>query len=76
MFNTSFITTVALFLSVFEYFEYSYLVECLFYSLNVGNLNINTFDMIFYYIYIIYTYITLKSVLIFFYLVLHWILIF
>ena len=76
MFNTSFITTVALFLSVFEYFEYSYLVECLFYSLNVGNLNINTFYMIFYYIYIIYTYITLKSVLIFFYLVLHWILIF
>ena len=76
MLNTSFITTVALFLSVFEYFEYSYLVECLFYSLNVGNLNINTFlhDILLYIV--IYTYITLKSVLNFFYLVLHWILIF
>lgn len=54
MLNTSFITTVALFLSVFEYFEYSYLVECLFYSLNVGNLNINTFlhDILLYILYI------------------------
>lgn len=59
MLNTSFITTVVLFLSVFEYFKYSYLVECLFYGLNVGNLNLNTF-LHFILLYIYYTQFSLQ----------------